>query len=72
MTAAFIVHLEVEDPLALPEIAEEIADSLASDGHEVVSVAPWQRQTLVPESPTQVSPLSQPAGLPTLPTSPGR
>lgn len=43
---AFLVHLNVDDVMALPQIADEINDDLSRGGHDVISVAPWQRPTL--------------------------
>lgn len=50
MTAAFILHLEVEDvtPDALALEAEYVADTLEQNGVSVVSIAPWARPSNAP------------------------
>lgn len=44
-SATFLVHVTVPDvsPLALAGEAGDIEHDLSSAGHDVVSVAPWQR-----------------------------
>lgn len=46
MTQAFIVHIEEDDPLAGPSIAEDIRDALESHGFVVTEVTPWARPSV--------------------------
>lgn len=41
MTRAFVINLTLPDGSDPSAVAEDIADSLASDGYSIVSVAPW-------------------------------
>jgi hypothetical protein len=65
MTAAIIVHLEVSDVFELPQLAEDVADALESQGFSVVSAAPWARGDAANTSPT-LSPQGGQAGLSSL------
>lgn len=46
MQVAFIVKLDLPDATDLAGIAEDMSESLSSDGHAVLSVVPWQRSGL--------------------------
>lgn len=61
MTRAFIVHLELEEDqvLYLAGLAEDMRESLETDGFKVISVAPFSN----PEASTE----NAAGGLPTLP-----
>jgi len=46
MQIAFIVKLDLPDATDLAGIAEDMSESLSSDGHSVLSIVPWQRSGL--------------------------
>jgi hypothetical protein len=50
MTAALIVTVEIDDPMGLPDMADDMYDTLNSSGYAVVDVKPYARPTL-PDQP---------------------
>ena len=46
MTATFLVKLDIIDAAEADSIADDLLDSLAADGFEVISVEPWARPTV--------------------------
>lgn len=47
-SVAFIVHVNLSDvtPQSLALTADDVFDDLVGGGHDVASVAPWQRPSL--------------------------
>ena len=46
MQASFIITLELESEMIIPQTAEDLHDDLMESGHNVIKVAPWARPTL--------------------------
>lgn len=53
MTATFLVEIEINDPSELTAMSDDILDAVESAGFPVLTVKPWQRQTLTQTTPAQ-------------------
>jgi len=51
MTATFLIEIEIDDPTALADEADDITEACDKAGFSVISVKPWARQQQIQPTP---------------------
>ena len=46
MNATYLVTIEVENEMVIPQVSMDIEDELSEAGFDVIKVVPWARPTL--------------------------